>query len=266
MDGNDLSKWLHGQRQQEGWPPQTQSVRNPGGDLLSTNPMVPEAPRVQVVNPLGAMYEHFQHPIYDSFERQFRVLPTDSFYDPARSPSNPFIFPIGGFKVPKNQYLMILGYEFSSAKFGITPGDTVRLEPERMSTLWCFDLDIDGTRPRQCQYEIDPVPISITRAAFSLVRGTGGTRTQQAAFFNSAQANSFALVGGPGKAALPFQAQHYGPQAPAFTMLVKPNQTVQGSGIILRALEVPLAYVQFTIQGFMLAPNVVERFQRESQP
>lgn len=266
MDGKELSEWMQNQRRQEGWPPQGQGVRGPGSPLASTNPLVPEAPRVQVVNPLGSMYEHFQHPMFDPFERQFRVQPTDAFFDPDRSPSNPFTFSIGGFKAAKDQFLVVLGYRFSAAKFGLTSGDTVPLEDGRMGLLWAFDLDVDGRRDRQCQYEIDPVPISTTRAAFELVAGTNGSRTQQAAYFDKNAANSFAITAGPGKSALPFQSQHFGPQAPAFTIMVRPNQTIQGSCIIFRPLEVPLAYVQFDVSGYILPPNLVERFQREVQP
>ena len=261
-----IGEYLARERVSQGFLPQDADARAPGGPKASSNPFHPEAKQVQTGHPLGALYEHYQHGVFESFERLYRAEASDSFYDPNRSPSNPFIFTVGSFKVPRDLALWIFEYEFSAAKVvGNSAGDTIPLEEERMGTEWCFDLNVDGIRKRQCEYDIDPVPIQTQGEGFEVV--SGGVRGSPPSLFNRAAARSFAVVGGPGRAALPFRSEHFGPSGGhPFTVFVPPNQILEGRCIIFRPLEVPLAYVQMSIKGFLFPPVLLERFAREAQP
>lgn len=263
----DIGEYLNRERAAQGFLPQGPAARAPGGQKTESGPFQPEVPQVQTANPFGALYPHVQHPTFKSFERMFRTQSEAAFYDPNLSPERPLAFTVGSFRVPERHYLIVQGYEFSAAKVtGTAATDTVPLEEERMGALWCFDLDVDGLRtPRQCEYEIDPVPIQLQKEGFEATTTSGG-RANTNSFFNRAAARSFALAGGPGRAALPFRTEHYGPQGHPFTLLVPPNQIVTGSCIIFRPLVVPLAYVQFDITGFLLPALLLERFMRQVQP
>ena len=245
---------------QPGYAPQ------PTREPASSDPQTRDARQSAVVTPMGSLYDHVLSEIFVPFDRVFRARSDDSFYDPDRSPSNTFQFSIGAVRVPENNVLLIMDYSFDAAKVcGANASDTIPLEQERMSTLFGFDINVNGIRQRDCAYEIDPVPIQATRAQFEYTGTTGG-RTPTPSYFNRVQGASFAPGGGAANALMPNMPRMFGPTDAPFTIAVPPNGYIAGECVIFRPIPVPLAYVEFSVSGYFVTKTIWERFIQQIQP
>jgi len=252
---------------QAGVRPGGSGVQTPGNYPTPASPAIPQPARTIVTTPMGALYPHVAHPQWLPWEREFRSLPNRSFFASDRSPSNPYVFPIGSYEVPNDQYLLIQEYSFAAAKpSGAAATDTVPLEPERGSTLWGFDVTVNQAREaRNTQFELDPVPINTGASAFEVV-ANGAGRTPSTSVFNRNASNSFAATSGSGRATLPFRPARYGPSRGPFTIRAMPGSIVAASCTIFRPLPFPLAYVEASLKGYLVSVLLMERFLREIQP
>lgn len=242
------------------------AVQPPGAWPTSANAYEPQPARQQVIPPLGSLFDRMLHPIFKApWERVFRTQPNASFHAPNRSPGNPYFATMGEFKVPQGQALYLQEMNFSAAKpTGSASSDTVLIERERGSTLWGFDINIDGVRDRQTEYELDPVPAAGSDSAS--FAGNSDGRVPSATYFARGKANQFGLASGPGRATLPFRPGRYGPKEGPFTLRVPPGGTLIVTCCVFRPIPFPLAYVEATLSGYFLPSTLMEKFDREMTP
>jgi hypothetical protein len=230
-----------------------------------TSPNGPTVGATHVVNPAGAIYPYLQHPVFESLERLWRIEPEAGMFLPEVSPSKPFVFEIGGERVPNNTAWFIQAYDVSAGKMsGVAAMDTDPLEDERLSLCWGFDLLIQNARPRNCTFELDPVPIESSGSQYQKIPGDG--RTTPDSYYKGAQSKTFGLASGAGLALLPFRKRRYGTPNGPFTIMLGPGQTIAMKCTIFRPIPVPLAYVGFDISGYVIPATLAEKYMQSVNP
>lgn len=226
---------------------------------------VPEVEKGPTVSPpYGALFPQIQSKDFTSYERMFRKLPEAGMFLPDVSVKNPFQFEVGGLNVPQQSWLVLTFFSLAAGKFsGVAAGDTEPLEPERMTTCWGFDLVVaQNSRPRNCEYEIDPVPILSNGQSYDRIQTDVGRGTVVDTAFQRTRAAAFAAPSGAGRATLPFRYGKYGsPQGP-FTIVLAPGQTLAMRCTIFRPLPIPIAYVQFDVSGYQIPQTLAAQLGR----
>jgi hypothetical protein len=215
-----------------------------------------------VHEPGGDVLRELLHPAFVPFERLFRVLPEDAWFDPSVSPRRPISFELGSFEVPDNQHLWMYDYEFAVYRLsGMDPGDIVRLEEYRLSAVLGFDVTFSGRRPDNIAYELDPVPVSVTRGAFD----QGGSAPAAGAF-NKAAANSFAATASPGTALLPVRTRRMGARQTPFTLVARTRDRVALSCVIFRPVPLPVAAIEGIMAGFLVHTQMSQELIHRMAP
>jgi|GEM_PF-1896583 len=214
-----------------GFGPEPLVVQQPGGDLLNK----------------------IQHPAFDTFERLFRVLPEEGWFNPNVNPKRPIKFEFGSFTVPDSNFFLLMDYEFTPLRqSGIDPYDFVYAEDGRFSGFMGFDITVSGRRLSNLFYQLDPAPVTFQRSSFDNPSGVPGRRTVA---FNSASANAFGSASGEGTSLLPVRTNVQGSRGVPFTLLAGPNSTVALSCVIFRRVTAPLAAIQATMSGYTIHSN-----------
>lgn len=235
-----------------------------GSAISSPGTSAASSPRPQLVSvpPMGAVYGLVQHPMFAAYERQFRKEPDANFYTPQQGG---FKFEVGGLRAPKQHALLLTGYKIEAARLsGVTPGDTQLVEPGRLSTVWGFDLRVAGIRDRNCQYELEPVPIQAGQQATETIPATG--RVGKDSKYVRDRAAQYAVPGGAGRSLLPFRAARYGsPQGP-FTIILREGAALDMACIIFKPIPIPLAYVEFTVSGYEIPNTLLDAFIAQIAP
>jgi len=224
--------------------PEPSIVHQPGGDLLN----------------------RLQHPSFVTFERLFRVLPEEGWFNPKTSPKNPFKLEFGSFTVPQSGFLLVCDYAFTPLRqSGMDPFDFVYAEDGRFSGMMGFDISVNGRRTSDIFYQLDPSPTSFGKTAFAApVGSTRGVPSN--IVFDKAAANSFDAVGGDGTALLPARPNVQGARGMPFTMLAPPSSVVSMSATIFRRVTAPLAGLQATMSGFTMHTNTVQALLERMRP
>jgi len=210
----------------------------------------------KVHQPGGAVQtQSLQHPAYNTFERQYRTLPEDAFYQ-GITPSRPFTFSLGSFTVPRNNQLWLTDYEFSILRLsGADPGDFVYVEAGRFSGQLGFDLNVDGQRGNNISYQLDPKPLADIRSEFRSSAGNTAPSIFGApslSDFDEAAANTFGATSGQGTSLLPVRPNVMGARSGPFTMVIPSGGTVAMNVTLFRALTSPIAAFQGNLGGFLI--------------
>lgn len=208
--------------------------------------------------PGGSTYtQSMQHPAFQTVERLYRKLPEEAFYE-GISPSRPFTFELGAYKVPQAMTLWLTDYEFRVLRLsGADPGDVLYAEAGRFSGQMGFDVRVSQKRPGDLAYELDAAPIANVGEEFRQQRGQAVRRFPSATdTFDEAQANSFASTAGQGSSLLPVRTNVQGPRSGPFTMHVQEGQNVALICSIFRPLQTPIAAIEGRLAGFQLAQNL----------
>jgi hypothetical protein len=208
--------------------------------------------------PLGALFGLVRSPDVEPFERQYRVLPEDAMFSPLRSPSNPFVAEVGSFKVADDKQLLVTNYEFKVFGFGSYGTDDAEEYPENsFSTILSWDLSIANTSSqRDVAYTIDPIPISATSNQFQQAVFTGLKNPPPPSYFNANASRGFSSPSA-GTAVLPNRLARMGPPNGPFTLYVENNQAVTGKMNLTARFPAPIAFLQFTIQGYQFDKMVL---------
>jgi len=209
------------------------------------------------------------HPTTAPFERLWRKLPSPGMFDPSVSPANPYSITLGAYRVPDNEMLAI--FDLSGGVYrcsGNVPGDTEPVAPRALSSLMGFSLTIDGRTQGNIQYQLEPGPINVqSNPAFSggvglnynvqTLYGTLSAPFQQANIgeFQQAASDSYANASGPGTSTQPQRDGRYGARDIPFTLYADAGQTVAVKAIVWRPMPVPIAFLEYTIQGLLIPQN-----------
>jgi hypothetical protein len=214
-----------------------------------------------VHEPGGDLITSLQHPQFVVFEELYRVLPDDSWFQAAVSPNQPIQFELGSFTVPDGQQLWVFDYEFSVYRpSGSDASDFVKAEAGRFAGVMGFDITINGRRPSHLLYQLDPVPVAVSRQSFQ-PQG----QTNNADFVRSTS-NSFAANASPALSLLPVRRAVQGAEGEPFTMIAKQGDKVALSCVIFRQVKSPIATIEGRHAGFLLQTNLAETLLNRMRP
>jgi len=221
------------------------------------------AQRVQLAG--GALNTLLVHPEVTPFEFLYRRLPEEGMFLPSVSPSNPFTFELGAFRVPDTFCLLLIDLRANVFRFsGVDPGDTVPVESQRFSSIMGFLPTVDQRQLANLTYQLDPVPIQTFQEAFTPPIGgiaelppalANAFGVQNNSRFNLAAATSFATAAGAGDQLQPQRPRRYGPLGVPFTLIVRPGATFQVRCVVFRPVPSPIAFIEYDIAG-MLMPEL----------
>lgn len=202
----------------------------------------------------GALTPRLTHPMFTFFEQVWRRLPEQGIHSSATNPSQPLSIALGSFRVPHNQNLLLFDlrpdiYTYS----GADPNDYVPVEPRRFAGQIGWDVTVDGQRPGNTRYELQPIP----RQPDQTTQGSsqpGSTAT--AAEFAAARANQFGAALGAGLALQPQRHQRYGPESMPLTLWLRENQTFRATAGIFRRILSPIAFFEYDLAGILMPATV----------
>ena len=209
------------------------------------------------------------HPSTMPFERLYRKLPLSGMFSSNTTPSNPFSVTLGAYRVPSNMQLAI--FNVSGNIFvpnGVVVGDVQPIAPQSLATTLGYAITIDGATPGNVQFQLEPSPILPT-AAPGFPGGTGLTNPVQTPYgtlqvpfdqanedqFSQSHSDNFGNAGGPGNATQPQRTDHYGAPNVPFTLYADAGQLVSVRAIIWRPIAVPIAFIEYSVQGLLFAQN-----------
>jgi hypothetical protein len=199
----------------------------------------------------GDLFSLTLHPSVIPFEQLYRRLPEEGMFDPSVSPTNPFVFELGAYRVPERMTLGLYDLRPDIYRLsGVDPGDFVPVEARRFGSIMGFQLTVDQRQAGNTVFQLDP--IAIQRTSQQAFQPPIGPDIQPVAAFNIAAANSFAGVAGAGTGLLPQRPTRYGALDLPFTLFARSGQTVQVRCVIFRPLPSPIAFIEYDIAGVLL--------------
>ncbi len=221
---------------------------------------------IDIHEPGGRLLANMLHPSFGVFERENRVLPDDSWYDLGVSPTRPVQFEVLGYKIPDQMHFWIFDYEFSVFRLsGIDPSDIVEAEPGRFSSVMGFDITVNGKRPANLQFQLDPQPVSLTKQSMN-TQGTPSGPTPTTDQFNASAFNSFASTAYAGQSLLPVRRAVQGPEGQPWTIIAKQGETVSLACVIFRRVRAPIGAVKGRVAGYLLNANLSETLLERMRP
>lgn len=234
----------------QGIPP----TQNPRGGLPAQN--TTKAPTM-VAFPMGSINPSVRPDAFQTFYRGFRKKSDPGMYNPTVTPSRPFIFSVGSFKVPQGMALILTDYQIRAAGFsGVAAGATRALPPETMGTSWSFSLTLDASTPYDVQNDIEPTPIQVGQQGISSIDPRTGAISTYALNAGSA----VGVATGQGRVQLPFRNERIGPRNGPFTIIAPTGQSLNIGCAIIRPLALPVAYVEADFGGYLVPQRVADQY------
>lgn len=219
---------------------------NPGvsQDRFSSIPVPLRDQVSRVILAGGALTSRLTHPAFSFFEQVWRRFPEQGIFSSTVTFEHPVSIPMGQFRVPKNQALLLFDlrpdiYTFAS----MDPFDWIPFPPRRLSGQVGWDVMINGSRPPNTRYELQPIVRQADQASVN-------------AEFAAARANAFGASLGPGTALQPQRHQRYGPRELPLTLWVHENQTFQVNAGVFRRILAPVAFFEFDLAGILMPANL----------
>lgn len=217
--------------------------------------------------PGGRVVHEVLHPAFSIMEQLYRTLPEEGWFSAGVSPSRPVQFELGSFEVPRGQALWLTDYEFSVYRpSGVDPGDWVKAANSRYTNVMGFDVTVSGSRLSNLFYQLDPVPVALSRQSFETPLTATGGRTPTAAVFAAATANAYASTASAGTSLLPVRRQTQGPEGGPFTFVVGQGAQVALSCVIFNTVSSPITCIEGRQAGYLIHENVSESLLNRVRP
>lgn len=212
----------------------------------------------------GALNQLIQHPSVTPFEQLYRKLPEEGMFSSSVSPSRPFVFELGAFRVPDSMAIMLFDLRPDIYRFsGIDAGDFVPVEARRFSSILGFDVQVDQRPQANIQFQLDPAPIDFQgQQAFAPAPGISDLTT----VLNIGASSSFSNVAGTGNSLNPQRPTRYGALSIPFTLFARSNQTVQIRCVIFRPVPSPIAFIEYDIAGILLPEKYMDQLLKQVRP
>lgn len=215
----------------------------------------------------GDLLNQIQHPKSIVFERIYRRQPEEGMFDAQVSPSRPFVFELGAYRVPPQMSLLIFDLRPDIYRFsGLDPGDYAPVAARRFGSVVGFDITIDNNHLGNLEYELDPVPIQRTSTQAFRNRNPDDPFQEQASL-NIGFSNRFANAAGSGQSLQPQRPIRFGAPAPVpFTLIAKSDQVVQVTCSIFRPFPSPIAFFEYGISGVLVPAKELDIMLKAIQP
>lgn len=218
----------------------TVRAHKPGGELLG------------YVQSEGLLY----------FEQLYRVLAPKGFSK--ATPQKPVTFLMGSFRVPRSQVLVIEDYSFDIYRFsGITAGDYLSLEQNRLSTQVGWDIRVDDKRPASLSYQIIPQPQTQTQAAFASTNPLAPAEHWQ---FEQVRAQELQGPAGPALSLMPQRHHRRGLVKVSNQYHVRSGSTLVVTCSIINPISIPIAFFEANVMGILMPQNMYDAYQSANVP
>jgi hypothetical protein len=227
---------------------------------------------------------------YTPFERIFRRLPDDGIFSASRT--NPLTLEVGAFTVPPQQALIVAEYGYTIFRFnGAIAGDYLPMESGRLALSVGTDLNFSQFRRGNVVFEILPVPpptqnldafsqtptggMAFPPSKVSFSPTTVGAVTIYTPGVNAQGTPPGSQIGPPSAPPSLFQQvasavktqsagsalqpnngrEQQGPQKFPFSFIVDENNSVQLRITLFGAINVPVAFFESRIAGYLMSTN-----------
>lgn len=200
----------------------------------------------------------------------FRRLPIDGIF--SATPSAPCQFEMGTIKVPAHQGFVVLDSRFAIYRpSGVVSGEFVELEANRLPTQVGWNIEADVQRQGNYRYELNPIPpADSTNPAYQsnpnpgFIPGGPGTPATDDQF---TQARYTAAQSGAGDLSLMPQRHHrQGLLHVPAPWILHSDQELIVSCHVFRAVQIPIAFFEAEIFGYMLPDGHLQAMQRAIAP
>jgi hypothetical protein len=218
--------------------------------------------------PGGELASKFLHPMFTTLEREYRVQPNEAMYSSAVTPSSPFQFTVGAYRVPPGMALWLEDYAFAVMLPDATDPFGFRYqEAGRFGGSVGFDVSVNDQRGQDLAFQIDPVPTPLARQEYDrLEQAPTPTPTPAGTvviptparrdFFDRAAANSFGSTSATGNAMMPPRSRVAGPRTRSYVWPIPENSSIAVRCTVIRPIHVPIYGFYAMIAGHSMHTNV----------
>lgn len=210
----------------------------------------------------GELLKYVQSEQLLYFEQLYRVIAPRGLFN--ASPTKPLTFTMGAFRVPRNQVLAIVDYNFDIYRFsGAAAGDFVPLEKNRLPTQIGWDININQNRPGSLSYQIVPQVQTQNNQQYA-----SGSPLQPAEnfVFEALRAQELQGPAGPALSMMPQRHHRNGLVKVNNNYLAKSGETVNVTCSVINSVPIPLAFFEANICGILLSQNVYAAYQAANTP
>lgn len=240
-------------------------IQVPGQESRVASPSAPTDKFSRVLTP--ALERTAQNPALESFEKMFRTMPDDAWYDVTRSPSNPTQFEIGTFGVPTSRCIIITNFSFEPYRFsGVGAYASEPMDRNELNGILSYRFDVSSKVPGSVDYELNPATSTGRRRKFSGDPTTLIAPNQRTAQdFQRVAANAFGSASGFGTGLLPQRTGRFGDQNKPYACKANTKEQITMTGVILRPMPVPLAFIEGVVQGYIGPQDLIDTMWKDLQ-
>jgi hypothetical protein len=196
----------------------------------------------------------------------YRRLPEDGIFD--ATPSKPCEFDLGTLKVPIASGFVLLDYNFDIYRpSGSASDDFVPLEDNRLSTQVGWDIQSNAARPGNYRFELNPTPPQDNSSNFQSMPNAGlipggppapasDDQFTQARYAQAQSATS------QGLSLMPQRHHRQGLLHVPASWVLRSTQSLTVSCTVFRAIQIPIAFFEASIFGFIMADANFEALDR----
>lgn len=203
------------------------------------------------------------------FEAVWRKLPDDGIF--TASPSQPFQFDLGSFRVPDSMGLVVLDYRFDIYRpSGSAAGDFVPLEDNRLPTQVGWNIRSNANIQGNVRYELNPSPPAGASPAYTaqpnpgLIPGGPGPVATDAQFDRARYAQAQAASGD--LSLMPQRHHREGLLRVPAPWTLHSGTSLTLSCHIFRAVQIPLGFFEGEVFGFLMPDNDLLALEKHIAP
>ncbi len=205
------------------------------------------------------------------FEAVFRRLPLDGIF--TATPATPCQFEMGSIHVPTDHGFVVLDTRFAIYRpSGAAAGDFVELEDNRLPTQVGWDIQSNISRQGNYHFELNPIPpASGSNPAYRSANNLGiipGTPEglAPAEAFEAARAQQAQGATGQALSLMPQRHTRQGLLHVPASWILHSNEDLILSCTVFRAIQIPIAFFEAEVFGFMLPDQHLYEMQKAIAP
>lgn len=205
------------------------------------------------------------------FEAVFRRLPIDGIF--TATPHTPCQFEMGSIHVPIDHGFVVLDTRTAIYRpSGVAAGDFVELEDNRLPTQVGWDVQANAQRQGNYRYELNPSPpFDKSNPAYQSANNLGiipGTAEGFASpdVFAAAAATQAQAATGNALSLMPQRHHREGLLHVPAAWILHSNEDLILSCTVFRAIQIPIAFFEFEVFGFMLPDLHLYEMQKAIAP
>lgn len=218
----------------------------------------------------GTLMQYIGHPSIIPFESVYRRFPQDGIF--TASPTEPFRFEMGAFRVPEQMVLVMLDQRFDIYRpSGFAAGDFIPFEDRRLPISVGWNMRATTQLQGNFHYELQPYAPTDAFQQFGsnpnpgFIPGGNGQLAPPGAF---AQAQAMQVLGASGAGDQVMQQRHHrdGLMKVPFPFYIREKEALQFECVVFNAIPVPVAFFEVEVVGVLLPLNQVSELNNSMVP